>query len=244
LPNSMSKWCEVLGYEGTRKKAADKFASQESQDSETCASTRCSSNSPKSELDSSRVQSEMSFTGTGASTEDATNSLSRHASSATQWSSPMKDGDTANDMLVRTLGWVHLPAPKERFFEQVLGALEGLGVEYSVEQGEWSDVVEVQVPCENEDADSSSSESLSPSSCGSSDDTSTGSRTSTQMAGQLCVQLKIVAPCASNTNFHVTRQKGSVLRFHSFYHDFRNKLGGASGWDEKAGRYSRIPEAQ
>jgi len=243
LPKSTSKWCELLGYEETRKKAADKFASQESHDSETSAPTRCPSNSPKSEHEGSKVQSEMSFTGTCASTRYPTNSLSRRSSSATLWSSPMKDRETANDMLVRTLGWVHLPAPKERFFEQVLGALEGLGVEYSVAQGEWSDVVEVQVACESEDADSSSSECLSPSSCGSSVETSTGSHCGTQMVGQLCVQLKIVAPSASNTDFHVTRQKGSVLRFHSFYHDLRNQLGGAGGWNEKAGRYSRIPAA-
>jgi len=220
---NVRKWSEVLGYEGLRKKDATKFSS-----GETHASTRCPSSSPRSDVESlsflSRSPS-LSFT---------------QSHTSVQVSSPMKHGDTANDMLVRTLGWVELAAPKERLVEQVTDVLEGLGIEYSVARGELSHVVKVQVPCDN--GDDASSDSDSSSTCASVSDASPGPRT--HMAGQLSVQLEIHARSPSKSDFHITRQSGSVLRFHSFYHDLKNQLAGSNGWDEDAGRYLRIPESQ
>ena len=33
----------------------------------------------------------------------------------------------------------------------------------------------------------------------------------------------------------------AVLKFHSLYHDFRNKLSGANGWSPQDGRYVHSP---
>jgi len=213
---NVGKWCEMLGYDNARKLNPAKFSSQA-----TCVSTCCPSNSPSDCEGEDEIETPP---------ETPTKPPARTG----QWSSPMRDGDTANDMLVRTLGWVQLSAPKERLIEQVTGVLEGLGVEYSVAQGELSHVVKVQVPqdkCED-GADS-------PSTCASSDDAFPGFHT--HMAGQLSVEIEIVASAPSKTDFHVKRQKGSVLRFHSFYHDLKNQLASSNGWDEKAGRYLRVP---
>jgi serine/threonine protein kinase len=172
-----------------------------------------------------------------ASKEMSVGSSRSQLSSSSRWSSPMQDGDTANDMLVRTLGWLQLPAPKQRILEQVTDALEVLGVEYIVAQGEWSHLVKVEVPCDSGEDGSLGSDS--PSTASSSSDAFPWART--HMAGHLNVQLEIISPRSSKSDFHVTRQSGSVLRFHSFYHDVRNQLASSNGWDETVGRYLRIP---
>ena len=46
-----------------------------------------------------------------------------------------------NELLVRSLGWVQLPQDKEKMVGEVASALNRLGVRYSIERGELSDVV-------------------------------------------------------------------------------------------------------
>jgi len=220
-PKKVGKWCEMIGDYDAPKTDASKFASQM-----TNASTRYGSNSTIGNFEEEEEE--------GAETPPESPTMP--LPSTWQRSSPMRDGDTANDMLVRTLGWVQLPAPKERFMEQVTGVLETLGVEYSVAQGELSHVVKVQVSNHCGTDAPSPSDSLSTSA--SSDDDLPGIQS--HMAGQLSVQLEIVGSSPTKSAFHVKRQKGSVLRFHSFYHDLRNELASSNGWDEKAGRYLRI----
>lgn len=197
--NNVSKWCEVLGYEGASSPASTRYPSNWSQsDGE------------------SKDKSEMSATSQFTKT------------SSLQLTSPRPNGDTANDMLVRTLGWVEMPARQEKVIQQVTDVLDSLGVEYSVSQGELSNVVKAQIPDEN--CDDAPFGGASAASC-------------SHMAGQLSVQMEIVATKSSRTDFHVKRHTGSVLRFHSFYHDLRNQLAGPNGWEEKAGRYLRTPAA-
>jgi serine/threonine protein kinase len=241
-----SKWCEVLGYSGKPKKDANQFASQ---DTNVTASTRYHSTSCHTSDDECSTEESTMLDSLGDDTDDETpcKSPSKQSvrSNLSEWSSPMQDDETANDMLVRTLGWVRLPAPKERLIELVTGVLEGLGVEYSIAHGELSDVVKVNVSpsdCDESPSRCDSPSSGSPSTRASSDDVPPDSQT--HMAGQLSVQLEIAAPSPSRSDLHVKRHRGSVLRFHSFYHDFRNQLAGSTGWDEKAGRYLRISEAQ
>jgi len=223
-PKNVKKWCELVGYEGVTKKDGTKFSSQE-----TNASTRCPSSLLEGDGES------LSF----LSRSPSLSFTQSQSSSSAQWSSPMHHGDTANDMLVRALGWVQLETPKERLVEQVTDVLEGLGIEYSVARGELSHVVKIQVP--TDDGDDASSDSDSPSTCASASDASPGLHT--HMAGQLSVQFEIHAPSPLKSDVHISRQSGSVLRFHSFYHDLKNQLAGTNGWDEEAGRYLRIPES-
>lgn len=231
----VGKWCEMIGYEQGTKKGAEKYSSQD-----TCASTTCESLIDLSSLSrEGSSDDELSFESPSRQPSSFLNTPSRQSSSALKWFSPMKDGGTANDMLVRALGWVQLPTPQERFVEQVTGVLEGLGVEYSVSQGEFSQVVKVKVPADSSEDASAGCDS--PSTCASDGDSSPGFRS--HMAGQLSVQFDIVAPSSSTTDVHITRQKGSVIRFHSFYHDIRNQLASSNGWDENAGRYSCNPDA-
>ena len=46
-----------------------------------------------------------------------------------------------NELLVRSLGWVQLPKEKEKMVGDIASALDRLGVKYSIERGELSDVV-------------------------------------------------------------------------------------------------------
>jgi serine/threonine protein kinase len=50
-----------------------------------------------------------------------------------------------NAMLVRSLGWVQLPADKEQMVQDVRSTLEGLGATFSVVSGELSDVVRARL---------------------------------------------------------------------------------------------------
>lgn len=248
-PEKIGKWCEMIGYDEKIKIDASKFGSQ--------ASTHCPSYSPsQSEGEEDILQSsdkflrQETFTSThcssnspsscGEETDTPTKAQLKPTRSVGQRSSAMREGDTVNDMLVRTLGWVQMPAPKEKLIGQVTAVLDGLGVEYSIAQGEFSHVVKVQVP--DSAGDDLAAASGSSSTCTSANDAASGLQT--HMAGQLNVQLEIIASSPSKTDFHVKRQKGCVLRFHSFYHDLKNQLASSNGWNEKAGRYLRIAEAQ
>ena len=55
--------------------------------------------------------------------------------------------------------------------------------------------------------------------------------------GQLTVRMQIVSDGEGHSDFHLSRDTGHVLQFHSFYRDVRNQLAGANGWVNEAGRY-------
>merc|ERR1719375_2964348 len=176
VPECTGKWCDLMGWNDVVKPNKDpsRFGSQDSD-----ATTRC----PTTALSEQTMEDNEELTPKAQKTPETPNSERKR-------SSPMKDGDTANDMLVRSLGWVQLPAPKERFLEQVTDVLEGLGVDYSVSQGEFSHVVKVQSTYDDSGDEDLSSRQISetPSTCASSDEALPAR---THMAGQLSVQLEI-----------------------------------------------------
>eukprot|EP00962_Isochrysis_galbana_P027672 scaffold8703_cov140-Isochrysis_galbana.AAC.1 len=170
-----------------------------------------------------------------------------------------------NAMLVRSLGWVRLPADKEQMMQDVRSTLEGLGASFSVVSGELSDVVRARL---GESAPSGSVARTAAANGGPAGATRRES-SATPIAdavlmggarpgvldsalsdslpadddgvgvaeGRLTVRIQIVANGGDSSDVHVSREEGSILQFHSFYRDVRAQLAGANGWSETQGRY-------
>ena len=126
-----------------------------------------------------------------------------------------------NGMLVRSLGWVRMPTEKERLMQDVTETLETMGAKYQVVKGELTDVVTATLPPEGGVGG------------GSAEEGGGGGMTT----GQLTVRMQIVSDGEGHSDFHLSRDTGHVLQFHSFYRDVRNQLAGANGWVNEAGRY-------
>ena len=111
-----------------------------------------------------------------------------------------------NGLLVRSLGWVQLPTEKETMVAAMSGTLDQLGVKYSIVRGELSDVVRVGGTTRDGHG---------------SPGTSDGEATSEMHSeGQLTVRIRIHQSGegdGAKTDFHMDRQTGDVLQFHSFY---------------------------
>jgi len=147
-----------------------------------------------------------------------------------------------NDMLVRSLGWVQLPSDKENTFQKVTDALQGLGVDYSVVRGEFSDFVEVNL---NETGESGQIDvtDLVTSGAPAPESSDTLRPPGTCLAGQLTVRMHIKSKQnGAHSDIHIARQKGPVLQFHSFYADIKNELAGINGWSQSLGRYHRTSQ--
>lgn len=120
-----------------------------------------------------------------------------------------------NGMLVRSLGWVQLPTEKERLMQDVTETLESMGAKYQVVKGELTDVVTATIGAP--EGGSAPEDGVTE--------------------GQLTVRMQIVSDGEGHSDFHLSRDQGHVLQFHSFYRDVRNQLAGANGWSKDAGRY-------
>jgi serine/threonine protein kinase len=129
--------------------------------------------------------------------------------------------DGVNSMLNRTLGWVHMPIEKANMMSEVTTALEELGVQFHVTRGELSDIVCVT----------------------SADSADSVAGADAHIEGQLSVQLKVMSRGPRSSDLHISRQKGSVLQFHSFYRDVRNSLSQVNGWSAELGLYRPVHAA-
>jgi len=156
-----------------------------------------------------------------------------------------------NGLLVRSLGWVQLPSEKENMVADVAGALDTLGVRYSIVRGELSDVVWVgdQVPATEPNAGAGANANAAADAParvatetdgGGDSPAAEGDQTFTP-TGQLTVRIRIhqnhTSSGGETSDIHIDRHAGDVLQFHSFYRDVRRQLAGANGWKAELGRY-------
>ena len=155
-----------------------------------------------------------------------------------------------NAMLVRSLGWVQLPAEKERMMQDVRSTLAELGASFSVVSGELSDIVrarlgeppmsngtaELDAPLETPTPEKVMQRVVGPR--GTTDNEWIVDEDEPSVTeGRLTVRIQIVANAGGSSDVHFSREGGSILQFHSFYRDMRAQLAGANGWSHTEGRY-------
>jgi serine/threonine protein kinase len=169
-----------------------------------------------------------------------------------------------NAMLVRSLGWVQLPADKEQMVQDVRTTLAELGASFSVVSGELSDVLRARLGESLPGGDAANGCPASATRRGSpaapsvdagveggaepgivrdpldaalSDSLPADDDGVGVAEGRLTVRIQIVANGGDSSDIHFSREEGSILQFHSFYRDVRAQLAGANGWSETEGRY-------
>jgi len=146
-----------------------------------------------------------------------------------------------NGLLVRSLGWVQLPSEKENMVADVAGALDTLGVKYSIVRGELSDVVWVGDNPPPQEASADPAAAAAPSPVSTEPPAGDAGQEFTP-TGQLTVRIRIHQNhngANETSDIHIDRHAGDVLQFHSFYRDVRKQLAGANGWRAGLGRYWR-----
>ena len=125
----------------------------------------------------------------------------------------------------------------------VAGALDALGVKYSIVRGELTDVVWVgeNGPPAEAGVLPDAPAGPAPTSAEAVGGVNGADETGFTPTGQLTVRIRIHQNNSGESpgsDLHIDRHAGDVLQFHSFYRDVRKQLAGANGWRAELGRYS------